>query len=426
MTLAVMIAVLAAVDLLVGRTFASPPPFTSFYRFPETLTANQFERQLQSIKEADGIRVAFIGDSTVRGAAVPENSQTIPAYLQQLINSDSELSRLGIKVFNFGIAGAREADKYAVLKTLADYQVVDLLVMNISYPFFSDEILKTKVLFPKAYPDLFSPEEKAELGLTGQTGWGASPPPAAGEENDEPAGGVAGAPAGGPSLEDLLTQKLMGWQLYKYREEVNRYLFGETPAVAGKKLLDRVLAPGRTAGHEETGKTGADTAPAAENGNGPETGGTLDGVELAAKDRPENLYKVYDQFPWEDPEIDHLKKVFRVREIDEDNIGFRYLKKSVELADTREIPALYYLTPVNFALLHRYQVLDEADWQADTGKLLDFFRSRKALCLDLQDKIDDQCFHDSLHMVVSGNRKTAELILAELKPVLLRLQETTR
>jgi|GEM_PF-2787707 len=447
LTVLVMFIVLAAVDWWVGRVFAAPPAFESFFRFGETLQANEFERQVNSMETAKGIRVAFIGDSTVRGAGVPEGGQTIPAYLQKMINSDPKLGRRGIKVFNFGIAGARDADKYGTLKTLADRRAMDMVVMNVTYPFFSQEILKTRVLFPKVYLNAFTAEEKRELGLTSAVPASAADPKngtaaeaKAGESGKRSTGdtgggsanpvGIAAKPAGGEGgPEEFITGKLAAWKLYRYRQEVNQYLFGDSPARSGAGILARVLGKELTAGGPAASPgTGAARAPKGQvtgrAGPGDEGAASLPGTGsqvLAAKDRPENLYKVYDQFEWREPEIEHLRKVYHVEGIDETNIGYSYLEKSVDLIRKRQIPSAFYLSPVNFVLLDRFGAVDDQSWRANTRKLQELFQTRQLPCYDLQQAVGDRYFHDSLHLIDKGNQEVAAILFEKLKPDLLRL-----
>jgi hypothetical protein len=327
---------------------------------------------------------------------------------------------------------------------------VDMVVMNVTYPFFSAEILQTRVLFPKVYPDAFSPAERKELGLetaaptvAGGEAEGAGQTGTDGREEAAAAGkvGIADNPVWETGPEELLTNRLMAWKLYKYRQEINRFLFGDSPAKSGKRLLDRLLDTGLAApekvetpageglpGTDGESDVAADGAaegqlPRDQEAVGQEPAGQPenDSPDLAAKDRPENLYKVYDQFEWLEPEIEHLRKVFRVEPLDETNLGYRYLEKSVRLIREENLPAAFYLSPVNFTLLDRYAAVDRESWEKNSEKLTELFRLRDLPCYDLQETVDDQCFHDSLHLVDRGNREVAAILFGRLKPELLRL-----
>lgn len=409
LTLLVTAVVLIAVDLWVEKSFGGPPPFESFYRFSGELKAGEFDRQIKSIEGEPGFRVAFLGDSVVRGTSVAESSQTIPAYLQKEINSDPDLRAKGVKVFNFGIAGARDADKYGVLKTLLDKNAVDLVVMNVSYPFYSEEILQIPVQFPHIYYNAFSPQEKEELGI-------ADLEAPAGTEIGQGTAGEAGQPAdptpdqvvADSGLERAVTERVLSaWKVYRYRNELNQYLFGGHPVKTGQKALERLLGK-KLAG------------PEVELGPPDVAGVALDMNNLAAKDRPENMYKPYDQFEWEEREVEHLRKVYNVGPLDENNVGYRYLKKTLDLAQERDVPVVLFFTPINTQLLDRFQVLDRDDWQSGAGQLQQLFSSRGIECHDLQNSVEARFFHDSLHLVDEGNEQVARALYQRIKPDLTR------
>ncbi|NPV91655.1 MAG: hypothetical protein HPY50_12865 [Firmicutes bacterium] len=409
-TLLVAAAVLIAVDFWAGQSFGGPPPFESFYRFSGELKPGEFQRQVKSIEGEQGIRVAFLGDSVIRGTAVAESKQTIPAYLQKSINSDPDLRSRGIKVFNFGIAGARDADKYGVLKTLLDRGAVDLVVMNVSYPFYSEEILKIPVQFPHIYYDAFSPQEKSELGIAdpaalrigGDTDWGVNK--SAESKSQSPDQAVAGS-----KLEQAIVDRgISRWNLYRYRVDINSYLFGGHPVQEGRKLLEKRLGKKLTA--REVNVFNADVE-----------GVPVDQNNLAAKDRPENLIKTYDQFEWAEPEIQHLRKVFRVGPVDEKNIGYRYLEKTLLLARQRGVRVVIFLSPVNTALLDEHLALDRDDWQRFTTQVKGLESVPGVSVCDLQNSVEPRFFHDSLHMVDEGNEQTARVLYRQIKPELMGL-----
>ncbi|MGE5396431.1 MAG: D-alanyl-lipoteichoic acid biosynthesis protein DltD [Chitinophagales bacterium] len=402
------IIVLILVDVWVGRYFAGPAPFKSNYRFGYKLTSVDFDRQYKAIKNSPGFRVAVVGDSVIRGAAVPTGESTIPGYLQKRINSDPVLRSRNIRVFNFGIGGAREADKYAVVKKLAENHAADLIIMNVSYPFFSEEINKNPIMFPQVYPNMFSSQERKELriaNITNQTANEAEqdtkvtqvqPTKKTGTENTK-------------GIEGWLTTNLLNhWNLYRYRQEINTYLFGGHPADILLQHMEELLGKPLTKSKQEQAAVSPDElAPA--------------GTVTAPKDRPENMYKPYTEFPWGKAEVEHLQKVFSVKPLNEENIAYRYLDKSLNLIEEKDTPAIVFLSPVNQTLLDKYKALPHSEWRANSKRLQDLCEEHGLDCLDMQNTMQPWYFHDSVHLIDNGNEALANQLFETRRTQLIEL-----
>lgn len=258
--------------------------FDSRFRFEDGAQVKREVLDLYTgyVARQKGYKIAVIGDSVVQGAGVAGREQTITAHLEEELRG-SYLPEA--RVFNFGFPGGRPADLYMAVKQLHRAGAVQLFVINISYPFFSDEMARDPLLYFKVWRSQLTDGQIKELKV----------PPEKPEER--PAGADAGEAVAGSPAEKFLQKKVAAsWAVYRFRQEINRCLFGGPPAVKGKEYFDLALK-GRL--------------PAAEAGAAaPEPGQAVDQAQepLPEKDRPENKYRVWHSFDWSRRDLEHLKK----------------------------------------------------------------------------------------------------------------------
>ncbi|MCG9967941.1 hypothetical protein L9W92_07710 [Pelotomaculum terephthalicicum JT] len=328
-----------------------------------------------------GCKIAVIGDSVVQGAGVPEGEQTITAHLEEELRG-SYLPEA--RVFNCGFPGGRPADLYMAVKSLHEAGAVQFFMINISYPFFSDEMAKDPLLYFKVWFYQLTDEQKKELNIP------AEMPP------DQPVKTDSAEAAGGSAVETLLQKKISEyWSVYRFRQELNRFLFGGRPAAKGREYYDLAFK-GIMPEAEEP----------AEQEQEP----------FSEKDKPENKYNVWTSFPWSEEDKAHLKKVFDVT--GKDNVDFKYYRELCRYLEENEIPAVIFLSPVNHALLQRYQLLDYDAYEKNTGIIAQAALQRDIAFFNYQDAIPQELFHDSLHMLDGGNAAMAELLSRDLRPYL--------
>lgn len=337
--------------------------------------ADVLDLYLEYVAGQGGYKIAVVGDSVVQGAGVAERGQTLTAHLQEELWGGYSKSA---RVFNFGLPGGRPADLYMMVKELHEAGAAQMIIVNISYPFFSYEMTKTPLLYFKVWSPGLSVVEKEELKVP--AGFAS----AQGAEDSEDAG---------DNVEKTVSRY---WAVYRFRQEINRYLFGGPPAVQGKAYLDLIL-------HGIV----PDAAPAEEF---PEE------EPLSEKDKPENRYKVWTSFPWSDQDKEHLKNVFNVTE--EDNVNFKYYRLLCGYLQENDIPALIFMSPVNHSLLQRYELLDYSSYVHNTGLIRQVAEDRGILFLNYQEAIPPHLFHDSMHMLDEGNAITAGLLSQELQPLI--------
>jgi len=332
-----------------------------------------------------GNKIAVIGDSVIQGAGVPGRDQTITAHLQEELRG-SFLPEA--RVFNFGFPGGRPADLFMAVKQLHQAGAVQLFVINISYPFFSEEMAKDPLLYFKVWCPQLTEEQKKELKVPSEV------PANQSVKTDS-------TEATGSSAVEIFLQKKVAeyWSVYRFRQEINRFLFGGQPAVKSKEYFNHTLHG---------------SMPEAEQLEDP------DQEPLSDKDRPENKYNVWTSFAWSDGDREHLKKVFNVT--GKDNVDFKYYRELCRYLEENKIPAVIFMSPVNHVLLQRYQLLDVNAYKKNTAVIAQLARQRGITFLNYQEAISPDLFHDSLHMLDDGNAATAKLLSKDLQPYLQGVQ----
>ncbi|OPX89331.1 hypothetical protein [Pelotomaculum sp. PtaB.Bin117] len=99
-------------------------------------------------------------------------------------------------------------------------------------------------------------------------------------------------------------------------------------------------------------------------------------------------------------------------------VDFKYYRELCRYLEENEIPAVIFLSPVNHALLQRYQLLDYDAYEKNTGIIARAALQRDIAFFNYQDAIPQELFHDSLHMLDGGNAAMAELLSRDLRPYL--------
>jgi hypothetical protein len=359
--------------------------YDSNFRFEDGahVKSDVLDLYLEYVAGQGGYKIAVVGDSVVQGAGVAERERTISAHLQDELRGSYLKSA---RVFNFGLPGGRPADLYMTVKRLHETGAAQMVVVNISYPFFSYEMTKTPLLYFKVWSPGLSEDEKKELKVPANMASLPLPQP---------------MPAGDDGSRDIESniQKTISryWAVYRFRQELNRYLFGGQPAVGAKVYLDQTL----------NGITPAVEQPSGE---------FQQEDPLSEKDKPENKYKVWYGFPWSDQDLDHLKNVFNITE--KDNVNFKYYRELCGYLAENGIPAVIFMSPVNHGLLQQYGLLDYDAYRVNTGVIEDVAAGSGITFLNYQEAVSPDLFHDSMHMLDGGNAITAGLLCRDLRPLI--------
>ena len=357
--------------------------FDNNFRFEDgaQVKGEVLDLYVEYITGQKGYKIAVIGDSVVQGAGVPGRDQTITAHLQdELCGSYLREAR----VFNLGLPGGRPADLFLTLKKLHEAGAVQLVIVNISYPFFSDEMARTPLLYYKVWAPLLTEEERKGLKVPAEK-QGVPKAPAAQPET-----------GGSIEAENFLQWKVASlWSVYRFRQELNRFLFGGPPAVKLKEFFNLTFKG---------------EAPPREQPEEPDQE-----EPLSEKDKPENKYNVWYSFPWNDRDLEHLANVFNVND---SNLNFKYYRELCQYLEANKIPAVIFMSPVNRDLLKQYRLLDQGSFLENTNLIGQVARQSGVPFLDYQNAVSLDLFHDSMHMLDGGNAATAKLLSQDLQPVI--------
>jgi len=372
-------------NLLAGWYVYHQMGFDNDFRFEDgaQVKGEVLDLYVEYITEQKGYKIAVIGDSVVQGAGVPERNQTITAHLQEQLRG-SYLP--GARVFNLGLPGGRPADLFMTIKKLHEAGAVQLVIINISYPFFSDEMAKTPLLYFKVWSPFLTEEEKKELKV-----------PAI-KQAEQKAQDRPEESGGNTETEKFFQEKAASyWYVYRFRQELNRFLFGGQPAVMAREYFDLAFK----------GVTPAQEQPAAPD---------EDEVEpLSEKDKPENKYKVWHSFPWSKGDLEHLAKVFNAND---KNLNYKYYRELCRYLEGNKIPAVIFMSPVNHDLLKQYQLINYDSYRDNTVLIGQVAGNSNIKFLDYQESVSPKLFHDSMHMLDAGNSTMAGLLSRDLQPLI--------
>ncbi len=357
--------------------------FDNNFRFEDgaQVKGEVLDLYVEYIAGQKGYKIAVIGDSVVQGAGVPERNQTITAHLQDQLRG-SYLP--GARVFNLGLPGGRPADLFMTVKKLHEAGAVQLVIVNISYPFFSDEMSKTPLLYFKVWAPFLTEEEKKELKV-----------PAVKQAEQKVRDGPEES-GGNMETEKFFQDKIASyWYVYRFRQELNRFLFGGQPSVRASVYFDLAFKG---------------IIPAQEQPDEPD-----EEAPLSEKDKPENKYKVWHSFPWSKGDLEHLAKVFNVNDKNE---NYKYYREICLYLEVNEIPAVIFMSPVNHDLLRQYQLINYNSYRDNTVRIGQVARQSGIAFLDYQESVSPELFHDSMHMLDAGNTTMAGLLSRDLQPLI--------
>jgi hypothetical protein len=167
--------IVAVLLILIGMLFPMPVfaidleegsqdnKFMHHYRLSkQTRTPHsEFVEYVQTVNQHRGNKIAFIGDSVVTGVS-SQADETIPVFMEAKLQENG----LPIQIYNFGLPGGRFLDHLFMMRYVHQYTGIKDYVMNISYPFFSEEIQKSPSIYYPMFGDFISREElkRREIG----------------------------------------------------------------------------------------------------------------------------------------------------------------------------------------------------------------------------------------------------------------------
>lgn len=308
---------------------------------------------IDQVKKSDGYKVVVVGDSVIHGKTVERGLETLPAHIARELRE--RLPGMRIRVFNLGVAGAAPAEVYFLMDALADAGA-DLVLYNINLGWFARE----NTLDHRSLLKL----KGAPTGLDLQ-GLGIE------QENSTV------TPA-----EDWLSGHLFSrWKLYRYRILLNYWLFG-------KPIREKV---------QETKKDSHLLLPFAE-------------------DRQPDV--IESRAPWWEKDWDGKLDPADGREgalrLDDDNKQWLFYRMMLDLIKSRDIHAVFFITPRNYELLDRYDMVDREAYTKNLSTVVDAAKSTGIPVLDYDNALPYEHFSDIVHPLPEGNRLLARIIAGDL------------
>ena len=337
--------------------------FASFldnnFRLSDKVDRVVFDSFLNHISRQSGYKIIFIGDSVVEGAGVKSDEDTIPAFFQKLC--ETNFPNRDIKVYNMAIQGNRVSDIYFSLEKINEHNAADLVIMNINYAFFSDEMVKkVPIARPDIYADVMDAESAKILGIKYS------------------------------SAEHFVVNNIIKhWNVYGMREDFSYLLFGMSPREKLRDTISKLMS-----GKKSEVETSANT------------------IEQNKTDKPWWLNKTYPT-----DKIKHWMEVFNIGTVDETNRGYYFLKKITSGIKKDNIQAVAFFTPMNKKMIEKYNLMKYGvNLQSNMDTIRNEFSQNIIPVFDYTSKIDSDNFYDLFHLIAPGNQHLAEILMNDIKP----------
>lgn len=353
-----MILFLILTDVIVLGLVKNHPlaDFDSAYQFPQSsvLGVNNY---LGYIRESShGVKVVFLGDSTVGGFL--EGFQTaLPFFYEQQWKERNE----AVKVYNLGLSAARPADMYLLLKEIIDE--FDFVIIGVHFRFFLRRDLESGAL---AYPDLirFLPSiTKADVSQLGQ----------------------------GEMIPSFLARQIDRllfnyWQFYRWRGLLKLILFKGEPRDFLFNQYKNMLQWLRT-GQRQNGKV--------------QFGKAIPFDELSEDEKEFN--------------VNYAREYYRFVGIDDGNPSLIYLNKIADLLAAKKKKAFIYMVPLSRDLLDKYQLMDWEQYQSLVMRIKALINSDDTKFVDYNDNslLARQYYYNFDHLTKQGNEQFAHILFKD-------------
>ncbi|MGE5328852.1 MAG: hypothetical protein ACM3KR_05030 [Deltaproteobacteria bacterium] len=335
--------------------------FENNFRFGEKVDKLVLDAFVYHIKKQDGYKVVFIGDSVIAGAMVKSNSDTIPAFFQAL--ASDKLSGKKIRVYNLAMPGNRPSDIYLTLKKLYASKAANLIIMDINYAFYSNELLKENTIArPDNFFDVMEYDSAVKLGLKASF------------------------------TENWIKNNILNkWNLYNMREELSFYLFGNNPR---EELTSFDLINYKTIKEHPL---------------------YLPQVDL--KNNPDKIW--IQNKPFSVSKISHWKNAFDIKEMNESNISWWFLQRTNSIIKENNIRTAAFFTPVNSKLIEEYKLIPNINLYNNNYKIMkDSLNNSDIRCFDYTNSIKSDYFCDLFHMAAAGNKQLALTIFKDVEKII--------
>lgn len=309
---------------------------------------------IDQVKKSDGYKVVILGDSVIHGLAVENSSETLPAHIGRELREC--LHGKEVRVFNLGLAGAAPAEVYFLVNAL-EGAGVNLIIYNINLGWFApkENVLDHRSLlqFKGGLSDL----DLENLGIEPEK------------------------PTTTPVEEWLSGQLFSHWKLYRYRVLLNYWLFG-------KPIREKL----------EAAKT--------------------DPRQLLPLDEDKLPEALEMRAPWQeknwDGKLDPADGRVGTLNLADDNKQWLFYRMMLDLIKSKAIPTVFFITPRNYELLDRYDMVDRTAYAKNLSAIVDAAKSHGIPVLDYDSALPSEYFSDMVHPLPEGNKLLARKLVRDL------------
>lgn len=309
---------------------------------------------IDQVKNSDGYKVVILGDSVIHGFAVESSFDTLPAHIGQELRE--RLPGREVRVFNLGLAGAAPAEIYFLVSAL-EGAGVDLIIYNINLGWFApkESVLDHRSLlkFKGSLSDL----DLENLGIEPER------------------------PTATPVEEWLAGHLFSHWKLYRYRVLLNYWLFG-------KPLREKL----------EEAKTDPRQL-----------------LPLAGDKLPEvlEMRASWQEKDW-DGKLDPADGRVGTLNLADDNKQWLFYRMLLDLIKSKAIPTVFFITPRNYELLDRYDMIDRTAYAKNLSAIVAAAESHSIPVLDYDNMLPYEYFSDMVHPLSEGNKLLARKLVRDL------------
>lgn len=308
---------------------------------------------IDQVKKSSGYKVVVLGDSVIHGQAVANGSETLPAYISQELCE--HLPNRDVRVFNLGMPGGAPAEVYFMLDAL-EGAGVDLFIYNINLAWFAREntLDHPAVTRLKGVPHTF---DLQSLGIEP-------------EKQDST-----------PAEEWFSKHVLSHWKPYRYRILINYWLFGKPLRVKieDAKNDPRMLLPFADERLPET-------------------------LEMRAS---------WLEKDWSG-KLDPAEGRLGTFHLDNGNKQWVFYQMMLDLIKRENIPLVLFITPRNYELLDRYDMIDRPAFDKNLSITVNTAGAAGVPVLDYDSAVPFETFSDIVHLLPEGNKTLARMITLDL------------
>lgn len=322
-----------------------PLPLPRDFRLPNR-TSMGYEQLVAKMQRDPNARIAVVGDSIVWGGNA-ESWDTLSAKLGDLYRTQGR----AVSAYNLGFNGGHANDLLPVIAELSTKHAADVILLNLDMRFYGERTVARR------YPELYA-QAAGSLGSVPKDLMAIAATPT--------------APVDAEKKASKAVERV--WRLYALRDYLAAAIFGEAPASALNRFMNRTRA-------------------------------NLFGPPLYGKKAPSKL------------PLSDLKKAFALQPLTADNINVRYLTAALDIARAHGVPVIVFGGPVDSALLDQLKAWNRADYESNLSRMRIIVESHGARFQEYTDAVPGELIADSHHPLAAGYEALAKAMLPDLEPL---------